>query len=35
VIHSAEELRQSVAEEERKRSEAAVLILKDKPPRQG
>jgi hypothetical protein len=34
VVGSAEELRQLVAEEERKRSEAASLILKDKPPRQ-
>jgi hypothetical protein len=35
VVHSPEELRQLVAEEERKRAEAAALILKDKPPRQG
>ena len=35
AVHSAEELRQLVAEEERKRAEAAALILKDKPPRQG
>ncbi len=34
VVGSAEELRQLVAEEERKRAEAAALILKDKPPRQ-
>lgn len=34
VVSSAEELRQLVAEEERKRADAAVLILKDKPPRQ-
>jgi hypothetical protein len=33
VIHSAEELRQLVAEEERKRAEAAALIPKDKPLR--
>lgn len=33
VVHSAEELRQLAAEEERKRAEAAALILKDKPPR--
>jgi hypothetical protein len=35
VVHSAEELRQLVAEEERKRAEAAALILKEEPPRQG
>ena len=34
VAHSAEELRQLVAEEERKRAEAAALILKEEPPRQ-
>ena len=34
VVGSAEELRQLVAEEERKRAEAAALTLKDKPPRQ-
>jgi hypothetical protein len=32
VVRSAEELRQLVAEEERKRSAASGLILKDKPP---
>ena len=32
VLHSAEELRQLVAEEERKRAEAAALILKEQPP---
>ena len=35
VVHSAEELRQLAAEEERKRAEAAALVLKDKPPRPG
>jgi hypothetical protein len=34
VVGSADELRQLVAEEERKRTEAAALVLKDKPPRQ-
>ena len=34
VVGSAEELRQLAAEEERKRAEAAALVLKDKPPRQ-
>src|SRR5258708_3483273 len=33
VIHSAEELRQLVSEEERKRAEAYTSILKDEPPR--
>lgn len=33
VVNSAEELRQLVVEEERKRAEAAALTLKDKPPR--
>ena len=32
VVHGAEELRQLVAEEERKRAEAAALILKEQPP---
>ena len=35
VVHSAEELRQLVAEEERKRAEAPALTLKDEPQRQG
>ena len=35
VVHSAEELRQLVTEEERRRAKAAALTLKDKPPRQG
>jgi hypothetical protein len=35
IVGSAEDLRQLVAEEERKRTEAAALVLKDKPPRQG
>jgi hypothetical protein len=35
VVGSAEELRQLVAEEERKRAEAAAPVLKDKPPRLG
>ena len=35
VVHSAEELRQLVAEEERKRAEAAALALKEQPPRPG
>jgi hypothetical protein len=34
VVHSAEELRQLAAEEDRKRAEAAALILKDESPRQ-
>ena len=34
LVHSAEELRQLVEAEERKRAEASGLILKDKPPRQ-
>ena len=34
AVHSAEELRQLAAEEERKRADAAAPILKDKPPRQ-
>ncbi len=32
VVHSAEELRELAAEEERKRAEASRLILKDEPP---
>jgi hypothetical protein len=37
VVHSAEELRQLVAEEERKRAEAAASTLRmsEKPPGQG
>jgi hypothetical protein len=35
VIHSAQELRQLVAEEERKRAEASALALKERPPRPG
>ncbi len=35
VVHSAEELRQLVAEEERKRAEAAALTLKEQPLRPG
>ena len=35
VMGSAEELRQLVAKEERKRAEASALTLKDKPPPQG
>ena len=35
VVGSAEELRQLAAEEERKRGEAAAMILKDKPRRHG
>ncbi len=34
-VHSAEELRQLVADEERKRAEAAALILKEQPPGPG
>ena len=33
VVGSAEELRQLVAEEERKRAEAAALTLNEQPPR--
>jgi hypothetical protein len=33
VIHTAEELRQLVAEEERKRAGATALTLKERPPR--
>ena len=32
VLHHAEELRQFVAEEERKRAEASSLVLHDQPP---
>ena len=32
VVHSAEELRQLVAAEERKRAEASGLIRKEEPP---
>ncbi|NCO33340.1 MAG: hypothetical protein AUJ92_06580 [Armatimonadetes bacterium CG2_30_59_28] len=32
VIHNAEELRQLVAAEERKRAEASAWVLKDAPP---
>jgi hypothetical protein len=35
VVSSAEELRQLVVEEERKRAEAAALALKEQPPRPG
>jgi len=35
AVHSAEELRQLVAEEERKRAEAAALILKEQTPGPG
>jgi len=35
VVHSAAELRQLVAEEERKRAEASALALREQPPRQG
>ena len=34
VVGSAEELRQLVAEEERKRAETSALLLKEEPPRQ-
>ncbi len=34
VVHSAEELQELAAEEERKRAEASGLLLKDEPPRQ-
>jgi hypothetical protein len=33
VVHSAEELRALAAEEERKRTEAGALALKEEPPR--
>jgi len=33
VIHTAEELRQLVAEKEQQRAEASALALNDKPPR--
>ncbi len=33
VVNSAEELRQLVAEEERKRAETSGLVLKDEPPK--
>lgn len=33
VVHSADELRQLVAEEERKRAQASNLILREEPPR--
>jgi hypothetical protein len=33
MVRSAEELRQLVGEEERRRPEGAILALKDKPPR--
>jgi hypothetical protein len=32
VVHTAEELRQLVAEEERKRAEAPAMALKERPP---
>ena len=35
AVHSAEELRQLVAEEERKRAEAAAMILKEQTPGPG
>jgi hypothetical protein len=35
VIHSAEELRHLVAEEERKRAATSALTLKEEPPRPG
>jgi len=35
VVRSAQELRRLVAEEERKRAEAAALALKEQPPRSG
>ena len=34
VVRNAEELRQLVAEEERKRAEASALALNEEPPRQ-
>ena len=33
VVHSAEELRQLVAEKERRRAEESAMALNDKPPR--
>ena len=33
VVNSAEDLRELVAEEERKRAEASGLLLKEEPPR--
>ncbi len=33
VMHTAEELRQFMAEQERKRVEGSALLLKDEPPR--
>ncbi|HEU0009474.1 MAG TPA: hypothetical protein VFT34_06635 [Verrucomicrobiae bacterium] len=33
VVHSAEELRQLVAERERRRAEESAMALNDKPPR--
>ncbi len=35
VVHSAEELRQLVEQEERKRAEAAALTLNEQPPGPG
>ncbi|MCX6926942.1 MAG: hypothetical protein NT154_27600 [Verrucomicrobia bacterium] len=35
VVHSAEELRQLVVEEEHKRAEALALALKEQPPQPG
>ena len=35
VVHSAQELRQLVAEEVRKRAEASALALKEQPPQPG
>ena len=32
VIHNAEELRQLLAEQDRKHSASSLLVLKDKPP---
>jgi hypothetical protein len=34
VIHSAEDLRALVSEEERRRTEASALALKEEPPRE-
>jgi hypothetical protein len=34
VVRNAEELRQLIAEEERKRAEASALALNEEPPRQ-
>lgn len=34
VVRNAEELRQLVAEEERKRAEASAAVLNEEPPRQ-